>query len=75
MNPLEILKLLPVGAVVTYSELARALSIHPRVAAQLLARNQDSSIPCYKVIKSDGSIGGYNGILGKKETLLLKESV
>ena len=47
-----------------------------RAVANACAKNPDpKNIPCHRVIKSDGSIGGYSleGGIKKKKYLLLKE--
>ena len=70
------LKTLKKGEITTYKKLALKFNSHPRAVAKIVASNQDKSVPCYKVIKSDGKIGGYNGLLGKsKEQLLRKDGV
>ena len=59
----EMLGKIPRGKVVTYKEMARALGTKGyRAVGQSLKRNEHpESIPCFKVVKSDGSIGGYSG--------------
>ncbi|HBY73960.1 MAG TPA: hypothetical protein DEG44_04710 [Candidatus Kerfeldbacteria bacterium] len=44
-----------------------------RAVGSILSKNADPSVPCHRVIKSDGSVGGYNGLLGKKKALLKAE--
>jgi O6-methylguanine-DNA--protein-cysteine methyltransferase len=39
----------------------------------ILKSNRDKSVPCYKVIRSNGSLGGYNGLLRKSKKELLKD--
>ena len=53
----------PYGKVTTYREIARALSTTAyQAVGQALKCNADPiSIPCFKVVKSDGSLGGYSG--------------
>jgi methylated-DNA-[protein]-cysteine S-methyltransferase len=62
---LTILKLLatvPRGKVTTYGELARATKSSPRAVGQVMRHNKRPDIyPCYKVIASDGNLGGYSG--------------
>jgi alkylated DNA nucleotide flippase Atl1 len=56
---------IPKGKVTTYKEMARKLKIHPRYAGFLLGRNPDGvKYPCYKVVRSDGRIGGYTSKRG-----------
>ena len=51
----------PPGKVTTYGALARALGVHPRaVAAALRANVLPILIPCHRVVRSDGSPGGYS---------------
>jgi alkylated DNA nucleotide flippase Atl1 len=61
----DLLKSIPRGKVTTYKALGVALGIHQRAAARMLATNE-STAPCYKVICSDGSLGGYTGPGGVK---------
>ena len=66
------LKSVPRGKVTTYKELAKASGLHPRTVGLLMKNNKDPvSIPCYKVIRSDGSIGGYSGRGGIETKIML----
>ncbi len=67
------IKGLKVGEVVTYKDLAIKFNSHPRAIAKIVSSNKDKSVRCYKVIRSDGKIGGYNGLLGKSKERLLRE--
>ncbi len=58
---LSFLQSIPPHKVTTYKHIADALHTHPRAVARILASNTQQDIyPCYKVISSDGSLGGYN---------------
>lgn len=73
----HLLTLIPKGMVTTYGELARALGGKgARAVGNTLNRNPFAPrIPCHRVVRSDGSIGGYAGGLSKKIELLREESV
>jgi len=75
---LTIVSSIPAGKVLTYSKVA-ALAGNPhaaRAVGAIMAVNRDKKIPCHRVIKSDGTVGRYNGLRGKnKITLLKKEGV
>ena len=61
-----LLERIPKGRVTTYKILAREMGVHPRQAGMILGKNPEPDrYACYKVVKSDGSIGGYG--LGVKE--------
>lgn len=75
---LETVKKIPQGKVLTYSQVAvRAGNPKAsRAVGSIMAKNADKTIPCHRVVKSDGSIGMYNGLQGKsKEVILKKEGV
>lgn len=56
-----LLQLIPPGMVTTYSSLAKVLGTSPRVVGMLMARNPDPIVvPCHRVVRSDGSLGGYS---------------
>lgn len=44
-----------------------------RAVGTIMANNADPAIPCHRVIKADGTPGGYNGLRGEKERLLRAE--
>jgi methylated-DNA-[protein]-cysteine S-methyltransferase len=65
------------GAPVTYSELAaRTGNAHAiRAAAQACARNAAALfVPCHRIVRSDGSLGGFRWGLDVKRWLLAHES-
>ena len=73
---------IPAGKVTTYKALARALGTSSSQAVgQALKRNPYAPlVPCHRVIKSDGSIGGFKGkIVGteieEKVRLLEREGI
>ncbi len=70
-----IVKKIPVGKVMTYKEVAIKAG-HPhasRAVGSILATNFDPAIPCHRVIRSDGKMGGYNRGIENKLTILKKE--
>lgn len=70
------LRKIPYGQTRSYSEIARAIG-HPR-AARAVARACATNpvplvIPCHRVIREDGSLGGYGGGIARKRALLSHE--
>jgi len=75
-----LLQLVPPGNVTTYKALARVLGIHPRYVGILIKKNpKPIVVPCHRVVRSDGRLGGYtlNGRkdIHFKEKLLITEGV
>lgn len=73
----EVLRKIPRGKVLTYKEVAK-LAGSPRAfrsVGNILNKNKDKKIPCHRVIRSDGNVGGYNKGVDKKIFLLEKEGV
>ena len=74
------LKTIPEGKVKTYLEVAKAIG-KPRsfrAVANAIGKNPyPPKIPCHRVIRSDGSLGGYSGKGGikKKRKLLRLEKI
>jgi AraC family transcriptional regulator of adaptative response/methylated-DNA-[protein]-cysteine methyltransferase len=72
----EELRRIPWGTTRTYSEVARALGrpTATRAVARACATNPTAIVvPCHRVIRSDGSLGGYRWGLGRKKLLLERE--
>ena len=71
------LKKIPSGSVKTYSQVAKSIgkSLAVRAVANAIGKNPYAPrIPCHRVIRSDGSLGGYSGKGGiKTKKLLLKK--
>ncbi|HEY4513093.1 MAG TPA: MGMT family protein [Candidatus Paceibacterota bacterium] len=71
---------IPKGSTVTYKELAESIGKPGAVRAVANAVGVNPlapTIPCHRVIRSDGSLGGYSGKGGikTKRAMLLKEGV
>ena len=74
------LRKIPRGSVKTYSEVAKAIGnpLATRAVANAIGKNPYApKIPCHRVIRSDGSLGGYSGKGGvkTKRFLLKKEGI
>ena len=74
------LKKIPRGSIKTYSQVAKAIGkpLAVRAVANAIAKNPYSpQIPCHRVIRADGSLGGYSGKAGlkTKKKLLKKEGI
>ena len=74
------LRQIPKGTIKTYSEVAKAIGKPSaiRAVANAIAKNPcPPKIPCHRVIRSDGSLGGYSGRGGikTKKMLLKKEGI
>ena len=71
------LKTIPKGNVKTYKEVAIAIKRpkSARAVANACAKNPYSpKIPCHRVIRSDGTLGGYSGKGGFRQKLKLLRS-
>jgi len=70
------LRAIPAGAPVSYTALAAALG-RPRAvraAAQACARNAAALfVPCHRVVRTDGTLGGYRWGIEIKRSLLAHE--
>ncbi len=74
------LRKIPRGRVKTYSQVAKAIRrpLAVRAVANAIGKNPYApKIPCHRVIRSDGSLGGYSGKGGvkTKRFLLQKEGI
>lgn len=75
----EILRI-PKGKVTTYKKIAKKIGFPKasRAVANACKKNPFvPTIPCHRVIRSDGKLGGYSGKGGlhKKKLLLIKEKI
>lgn len=78
MDLYKLLQYIPKGYVTTYKALAKATGKPEaaRVVGTWMKKNKNPvKYPCYKVVKSDGKIGGYGGGIKKKIMLLKKDGI
>lgn len=71
----EVVRAIPEGKMLTYQEVA-VLAGAPkayRAVGNILHKNYDPAIPCHRVVRSDGKIGGYNRGAGRKAERLREE--
>ncbi len=71
----EVVKKIPKGKVLTYKEVARRAGNvkASRAVGNILNKNHDPKIPCHRVIRSDGKLGGYNRGVNQKKIILKGE--
>jgi methylated-DNA-[protein]-cysteine S-methyltransferase len=69
----DIVRKIPKGKTMTYKEVATKAgnAKAARAVGAIMRTNYDESIPCHRVIASDGSMRGYNrgGVERKREIL------
>lgn len=71
----RIVQSIPSGKTLTYKEVALRVG-RPfawRAVGNVLNKNYDPSIPCHRVVRSDGTTGGYNRGRALKKKLLAEE--
>lgn len=72
-----VVRRIPCGGFLSYKRVAQ-LAGRPRAfraVGNVLNKNTDPKIPCHRVIRSDGRVGGYRYGQNKKIALLKKEGI
>jgi O-6-methylguanine DNA methyltransferase len=73
---LAIVKQIPAGKTVTYGQVA-AMAGRPgaaRAVGMIMSQNINPEVPCHRVIRADGRLGGYNrGGIEQKAKMLKQE--
>ncbi len=73
----KVVKKIPEGKVLTYKQVAEKAG-RPnafRAVGNILNKNYNPEIPCHRVVRSDGTAGGYNRGADKKMQRLKQENV
>ena len=74
----QVVSVIPKGKTMSYKKVAYAAG-HPhayRAVGTIMSHNMNPLIPCHRVIKSDGTLGGYNrGGQNNKKDILQREGV
>ena len=68
----------PKGKITTYGELAKAIGLKngQRAVGKIMNKNPyPAIIPCHRVVKADGKIGGYAFGVKIKKNMLKKEGI
>lgn len=74
----DVVRSIPSGCVMSYKEVARRAGSPNafRAVGTLLSKNYDEDIPCHRVIRADGKLGGYNrGAVLKRERLTAEGAI
>jgi AraC family transcriptional regulator of adaptative response/methylated-DNA-[protein]-cysteine methyltransferase len=73
----QAMRAIPVGATMSYSELARTIGAPKStraVAAACAANALAVAIPCHRVVRSDGGLSGYRWGVERKRALIAREA-
>lgn len=73
----DVVEKIPKGKVLTYKQVAKLSGNEKAVRAvgNILNKNYDKDIPCHRVVRSDGRVGGYNRGVKNKISILKDEGV
>jgi len=71
----NVVKKIPRGKVMTYKEVAQLIGSPKayRAVGNALNKNVSKDVPCHRVIKSNGTLGGFRSSTKTKEKILKKE--
>lgn len=74
---MEIVRNIPAGTVMTYGQVAKLAgsSRAARAVGNIMKQNYNPEIPCHRVVKADGTAGGYNRGAENKVRKLKMEGV
>lgn len=74
---LSVVRNIPKGSVLTYGEVAKRAGSPgaARGVGSVMKSNHDRSVPCHRVIRSDGRLGEYNRGRERKAERLTREGV
>ncbi len=73
----QALQAIPAGSTATYTEIARKIGkpASARAVARACAANPVAvAVPCHRIVRSDGGLGGYRWELRRKRMLLAREA-
>lgn len=71
---LKVVKGIKKGTTMTYTQVAAAAG-RPgaaRAVGTIMSRNKDARVPCHRVIRADGTLGGYNRLRSPSKAALLE---
>ena len=70
-----VVRRIPKGKVLTYKQVAQLVGSPRafRAVGSVLKTNYDLAVPCHRVVRSNGSLGGYNRGTRCKMEILQKE--
>ena len=73
----SVVKRIPKGTVLTYKQVATRAGKPKayRAVGNILNKNFNPEIPCHRVVRSDGTVGGYNRGSVSKRRILRAEGV
>jgi AraC family transcriptional regulator of adaptative response/methylated-DNA-[protein]-cysteine methyltransferase len=74
----QVLRQVPAGSKVSYTELARRIGAPKAVravAGACAANTLAVAIPCHRIVRADGALSGYRWGIERKTALLQRESV
>ena len=72
---MSVVKKIPRGKVLTYGQVAKKAGKAKayRAVGNILNKNYKVNIPCHRVVRSDGILGGYNRGVKMKKQMLIKD--
>ncbi len=69
-------KKIPKGKVTTYKQIAKAMKTKAyQAVGNALNKNRNKDVPCHRVVKSNGEVGGFAGGTNEKIRILEKEGI